>query len=65
MTILEIVTQFNERMVPIGDAPALIGYSLLYGRRKILEEGVEDIDFIYVHGRIFVDREFLATITNE
>ena len=64
MTTVELVAEFTARLIPIGEAPARIGYSALYGRRLILAKGMEDKDYFYITGRIFVDKDFLSTLAN-
>ena len=62
ITPCELAAAFVATMIPINDAPALIGYTEQYGRRLILERAVEGVDRFQVYGRWFVTRAFLKTL---
>jgi hypothetical protein len=65
MSPAEVAQLFAKTFVPVGDAPALLGYSNQYGRRLILLEAIEGQDLFDVNGRWFVSRAFLEQLAAE
>lgn len=58
----EALKQFQNQFVPIGDAHHILNLSAQYGRRMILDLGIEGFDYIYLDGRIYVVRDFLEKL---